>query len=415
MNTKQSSMPLYRSGVKDILGGTLILAVGFLLCLGLLMVASSSMEIAESRYGDAFFLFKKQLILLVPGLLAAFIIYHIPFSLWQRASGLLLLIGIILLSLVLVPGIGREVNGSQRWINLGLISFQPSELCKIFVVFYIADYLVRRQSKVRTDWVGFIIPLVIMGMMVFLLLLEPDFGSVVVLMFAVITMLFLAGVRLQQFIALISVSLILAVLAAAASPYRMKRLSAYANPWEDQFGSGYQLTQSLIAFGRGEWFGVGLGESIQKLFYLPEAHTDFLFAILAEEFGLFGSLLVIIAFSLVVVCGMEIGKRAEQHGKMYIAYVSYGLSVLIGVQAFVNMGVCSGLLPTKGLTLPFMSYGGTSLAISMLMFGFLLRANFELNNNLQKISLQKRIQKKVQSKSKSETLKPRLFTARLAS
>jgi len=411
MNTSQTKLPLYTSGVKDFYGASLILGVGFLLSLGLVMVASSSMEIADSRYGDPFFLLKKQLVLLIPGLLAATIIYHIPLSIWQQASGFLLLTGIILLFLVLIPGIGREVNGSQRWISLGFVSFQPSELCKIFVVLYIADYLVRRQNKVRNDWVGFLIPLAIMGMLVFLLLLEPYFGSVVVLMFAVMTMLFLAGVRLQQFIALISVSFILAVLAAAASPYRMKRLSAYANPWEDQFGSGYQLTQSLIAFGRGEWFGVGLGESIQKLFYLPEAHTDFLFAILAEEFGLFGSLIVIAAFSLVVVCGMQIGKRAEQRGKMYPAYVAYGLSVLIGVQAFINMGVCSGLLPTKGLTLPFMSYGGTSLAISIVMLGFLLRANFELNNNLQKINLQKR----AQNKSQISRARPRLFATGLAS
>lgn len=408
MNSTQMQLPLYKSGVKDNLGGSLLLGVGCLLCLGLVMVASSSMDIAESRYGDAFFLFKKQVVLMIPGLLAAVIVYHIPLSLWQKSSGILLLTGIVLLFLVLVPGIGREVNGSQRWINLGFVSFQPSELCKIFVVLYIADYLVRRQNKVRTDWVGFGIPLAIMGIMVFLLLLEPDFGSVVVLMFAVMTMLFLAGVRLQQFIALISVSLLLAALAAAASPYRMKRLSAYANPWEDQFGSGYQLTQSLIAFGRGEWFGVGLGESIQKLFYLPEAHTDFLFSILAEEFGLIGTLFVIATFSLVVVCGMEIGKRAEKRGKMFAAYVAYGLSILIGVQAFINMGVCSGLLPTKGLTLPFMSYGGTSLAISLVMIGFLLRANFELNNNLQKINLQKRVQKKQNVNTKSSFTHARL-------
>ena len=226
------------------------------------------------------------MLLLVPGIVAALIVYRIPLRIWQEFSGVLLLLGIALLFLVLIPGIGREVNGSQRWISLGFVGFQPSELCKIFVVLYIADYLVRRQSKVRTDWVGFAIPLAIMGILVFLLLMEPDFGSVVVLMCAVMTMLFLAGVKLQQFIALISVSLGLAVLAATMSPYRMARLTSYTNPWADQFGSGYQLTQSLIAFGRGEWLGVGLGESIQKLFYLPEAHTDFLYSILAEEFWL---------------------------------------------------------------------------------------------------------------------------------
>ncbi len=386
---------LYKSGFNDVYGMGLLLSSIFILVVGMIMVASSSMEIAESRHGDAFYLLKKQLILMLPGLLGAFIVYQIPLSLWQEFSGVLLVIGVTMLFLVLMPGVGVEVNGSQRWINLGFIRFQPSELCKIFVVLYIADYLVRRQSKVRSDWIGFLIPLAIMGILVFLLLMEPDFGAVVVLMCAVMVMLFLAGVKLQQFIALISVSLVLAVLAATTSEYRMRRLTAYTNPWEDQFGSGYQLTQSLIAFGRGEWFGTGLGESIQKLFYLPEAHTDFLFSILAEEFGLVGSLAVISAFSILVICGMQIGKRAEQAGKTYQAYVAYGLSVLIGVQAFINMGVCSGLLPTKGLTLPLMSYGGTSLAISLTMLGFLFRANFELNNNLQKISQQKRYRDKI--------------------
>ncbi len=382
---------LYNSGIIDAYGLGIVLSAGFLLGFGLLMVASSSMEIAQSRYGDAFFLLKKQSLLLLPGVLAAFIVYHIPLRIWQEFSTVLLCVGIALLIMVLIPGVGREVNGSQRWLNLGFASFQPSELCKIFVVLYVSAYLVRRQEAVRNEWKGFLIPIAIVGLLVMLLLMEPDFGAVVVLLCAVMVMLFLAGVKLQQFLLLITACLVFAGIAASTATYRMKRLTAFTNPWVDQFGDGYQLTQSLIAFGRGEWFGVGLGESVQKLFYLPEAHTDFLFAILAEEFGLLGSLLVISVFSFLVVCGMLIGKKAEQRARIFPAYLAYGLSMLIAVQAFINMGVCSGLLPTKGLTLPFMSYGGTSLAISIVMLGFLLRVNFESNNNFQKIEQKQRL------------------------
>ena len=386
--------PVYNSGLTTGYGLTVILAIIFLISLGLVMVASSSMGIAEDRMGDPFYFIKRQALLLIPGLVAAVIVYQIPLSFWQQASGPLMIFGFVLLILVLIPGIGKEVNGSRRWISLGILGFQPSELCKIFVMLYMAAYLVRRKEEVRNEWSGFMIPLGIMSLIVLLLLLEPDFGSVVVLMFAVITVLFLAGVKLQQFIMLMIATVLVAGIVAVSSTYRVKRLVSFTNPWADQFGSGYQLTQSLIAFGRGEWLGVGLGESIQKLFYLPEAHTDFLFSILAEEFGLLGSLVVIVTFSVLVYSGMQIGKLSEQRGKLYGAYLSYGLSILIGVQAFINVGVCSGLLPTKGLTLPFMSYGGTSLAISVVMIGFLLRVNFETNNNLQKIAQKKRILKK---------------------
>ena len=386
--------PVYKSGVTTGHGMTVIVAIVFLVSLGLVMVASSSMGIAEDRMGDPFYFIKRQTLLLIPGLVAAVIVYQIPLSFWQQMSGPLMILGFVLLILVLIPGIGKEVNGSRRWINLGILGFQPSELCKVFVMLYMAAYLVRRKEEVRNEWSGFMIPLGIMSLIVLLLLLEPDFGSVVVLMFAVIAVLFLAGVKLQQFIMLMTATVLVAGIVAVSSTYRVKRLVSFTNPWADPFGSGYQLTQSLIAFGRGEWFGVGLGESIQKLFYLPEAHTDFLYSILAEEFGLMGSLLVILTFSVLVYSGMEIGKQSEQRGKLYGAYLAYGLSILIGVQAFINMGVCSGLLPTKGLTLPFMSYGGTSLAISVVMIAFLLRVNFETNNNLQKIAQKKRLLKK---------------------
>ena len=249
----ETSLYMYRSAVNDFYGAALAMGIIFLVVFGLVMVASASMEIAQSLYGNPFYLLRKQLILLMPGLVAAYIVYKIPLSLWQEFSGVLLGAGIFLLCLVLVPGIGREVNGSQRWLNFGFFGFQPSELCKIFVVLYMAAYLVRRQEVVRSELKGFLIPLGIVGLMVFLLLLEPDFGSVVVLLFAVMSMLFLAGVKLQQFISMIVVCLAGAAIAASAATYRMKRLTAFTNPWADQFGVGYQLTQSLIAFGRGEW------------------------------------------------------------------------------------------------------------------------------------------------------------------
>lgn len=385
----------YKSGFSDGYGASFLLALLFLISLGLVMVASSSMEIAEARTDDAFYYLKRQLTLLLPGIAAAVVVYQIPLSFWKQFSGVFLLLGFLLLVLVLVPGVGRKVNGSMRWINLGPFGFQPSELCKLFVVIYMAGYQVRRTQEMRNEWSGFMIPLAIMCLLVVLLLLEPDFGSVVVMMTAVMAMLFLGGVKLKQFIVLIVVSVLSAGLIAVSQTYRMKRLASFTNPWEDQFGSGYQLTQSLIAIGRGEWFGVGLGESIQKLFYLPEAHTDFLFSILAEELGLIGAISVVLGFSILVFSGLEIGKKAEKNGQLYSAYLAYGLSVLIGVQAFINMGVCIGLLPTKGLTLPFMSYGGTSLAICLVMAAFLLRVNFESENNLKKIESSKAITQRI--------------------
>lgn len=355
----------------------LLLSAGTLFCIGLIMVASASMGVAEALYGNAFYFFIRHLIYLLMGLTAGLIASRLPMHFWEKYSGWLLFGAFIFLLLVLIPGIGKRVNGSMRWIGLGPITMQPSELAKLMVVVYLAAYLVRRQDEVRSRWAGFIKPMLLVGLAVGLLLLEPDFGASMVMMSAVLAMLFLAGTPLVQFAALISVVLVAGVFAVIFEPYRMKRLMAFTDPWADQFNSGYQLAQSLIAFGRGEWFGVGLGKSVQKLFYLPEAHTDFVFAVYAEEFGLVGVLFVITLFVLLVRAGLKIGQRAEAQGKHYSAYLAYGIAMLIAVQAMVNIGVNTGFFPTKGLTLPLVSYGGSSLIVVFVMLGILLRIDQE--------------------------------------
>ncbi len=355
----------------------LLLSAGALACLGLVMVASASMGVAETQYGDAFFFLKRHLFYLCLGLVAAAVVLRVPLDFWQRRSGLLLGVAFVLLVLVLVPGIGRRINGSMRWIGLGPLTFQPSEFAKLAVLAYISAYLVRRQDEVRSQLSGFLKPMLVVGMAVLLLLLEPDFGASMVIVASVLAMLFLAGTPLLQFIALISFVLVMGALALVMEPYRMKRLLSFTDPWANQFDSGYQLAQSLIAFGRGEWFGVGLGHSVQKLFYLPEAHTDFVFAVYAEEFGLAGVLLVLALFWMLVRSGLAIGRVAEAGGRYFAAYSAYGLSCLIGVQALVNLGVNMGLFPTKGLTLPLVSYGGTSLLVMFAMLALLLRIDSE--------------------------------------
>lgn len=355
----------------------LLLVAGVLAAIGLIMVASASMGVAARANGDAFYYFIRHLSYLTLAFVVASVAMRLPVSLWQRFSTTILLLAFALLLLVLVPGVGHRVNGSTRWLALAGFTLQPSEFAKFAVVTYMGAYLLRRQDEVRSSWSGFLKPMLVVGVAVFLLLLEPDFGASVVTVAAVVGLLFLAGTPLRQFIVLISTVAVMAVLAVVLEPYRMKRLLAFTDPWADQFNSGYQLAQSLIAFGRGEWFGVGLGHSVQKLFYLPEAHTDFVFAVYAEEFGLMGVLFVIFLFWFLVHTIIRIGQQAELCNKAYAAYLAYGFAFLIGVQALVNIGVNMGLVPTKGLTLPLVSYGGSSLLAVFLMLGVLLRIDAE--------------------------------------
>ena len=350
-----------------------------LLTIGFIMIASSSMQVADSWNDNPFYFVLRHGLYLVIALIAAFVVFNVPISWWERNGWLLLALSLLALIVVLVPGIGRTVNGSTRWIGAGPINIQPSEIAKVLLVAYVAGYLVRRLDEVRTSWWGFVKPIGVVMVASFLLLMEPDFGAVVVTLSAVVGVIFLSGVRVRHFLVLIFACLASVALLAVSQPYRLKRLTAYTDPWADQFNTGYQLTQALIAFGRGEWTGVGLGNSIQKLFYLPEAHTDFLFAIIGEEFGLLGTLTVIGLFAVFVARALLVARRAEQQGKLFGAYFAYGLALLVGCQTVINLGVNTGLLPTKGLTLPFISYGGSSLIMSCVILALLLRIDLETN------------------------------------
>ena len=353
-----------------------------LLGLGLVMIASASTEVAAVNVGSPLYYMLRHLIYLVVGLGAAAVVLLIPLETWQRLSGMALLAAFALLVLVLVPGIGREVNGSMRWIGFGAFNVQPSEIAKLFVVIYLAGYLVRRQAEVRESWAGFFKPFVVLLPMAGLLLLEPDFGATVVMMGAAAAMLFLGGVGLLRFGLLVALAVGALFVLVQTQEYRLQRLITFTDPWADQYGSGYQLTQALIAFGRGEWFGVGLGNSIQKQFYLPEAHTDFVFAVLAEELGMLGALVTVGLFAFVCVRALYIGLWAEKAKQFFAAYVAYGLAFLWIGQFLINIGVNVGLLPTKGLTLPFLSYGGSSLVICCVSLALLLRIEWERRTQL---------------------------------
>jgi cell division protein FtsW len=355
----------------------LIVAVVGLLIIGLMMVASSSVMISTKHYHEPFHFLVRQVCYLFVGAIAAVVVVRTDSSIWNKYSVHLLIFCLALLVLVLIPGIGRVVNGSRRWLSIGPIGVQVSELVKLTMVIYISGYLVRQNDKVYQTILGFLKPMAILAVVVMLLLLEPDFGASVVITSTVMAMLFLIGVRLRYYFALLSVVVMGLIFLAISSPYRMTRLTAFLNPWADQFNSGYQLTQSLIAFGRGGWSGVGLGESVQKMFYLPESHTDFLFAVLAEELGLVGIILVLILYSILIVRGFMIGYSAFRQERKFAAFTAYGLSFCLGLQAIINMGVNAGLLPTKGLTLPLLSYGGASLVVNCIAIAMLLRIDHE--------------------------------------
>lgn len=346
-------------------------SVLLLICIGLVMMGSASVSIADKQHGEPFYYIWKQLAYVAFALVLSQVVLHVPTRVWNTISPHLLIAGCVLLALVLL--IGREVNGSTRWINLGFINVQPSEFMKLFVVVFLAGYMLRRGEEVRTTVKGFLKPMLIIGLVGVLLLLEPDFGSGVVIAFTALGMMFLGGVRLWQFGVLFFVMMMGLVMLAYSSPERVERLTSFLNPWADPFDSGFQLTQALIAFGRGEWLGVGLGGSVQKLFYLPEAHTDFLFAVISEETGLLGGLLVIGLFCVITYRALRIGHNALSHDDRFAGYLAFGIGLLVGFQALVNIGVNMGVLPTKGLTLPLMSYGGSSMVATCVACAMLLR------------------------------------------
>ncbi|MEX1080572.1 MAG: putative lipid II flippase FtsW [Halofilum sp. (in: g-proteobacteria)] len=348
-----------------------------LLALGAVMVASASITVAARELGDPWHYLFRQLTFIGLGLGLAAVIVQIPLARWQQLALPLLLAGLALLALVLVPGFGRTVNGSTRWLELGVIGFQVSEAAKLAVLLYLADYSVRRRDQLVASWGGFLRPLVLVGIGAVLLLMEPDFGAAVVLVATAMAVLFLGGVPLSRFLLLALVATAGVIALALSSPYRVERISAFLDPWADPFDSGFQLTQSLIAVGSGGWTGVGLGGSVQKLFYLPEGHTDFLFAIFAEEMGLIGVLAVIALFVVLIGRAFGISARADRAGLGFGALLSVGIGVWLALQAFINAGVNMGLLPTKGLTLPLMSYGGSSTLVMCAAIGLLLRVERE--------------------------------------
>jgi cell division protein FtsW len=352
--------------------------VAALLLVGLVMVASASIGVSDKEMGAPFFYFQRQLMFVGLGLVAAMVAMTIPTAVWEKYSMVLLGVAIALLVLVLVPGIGHEVNGSRRWLRLGFMNFQVSELARVLLLTYVASYAVRRADELRGDFKGFVKPVLVLGGAAVLLLAEPDFGAATVLLATGIAVLFLAGARITHLLVPIVLGVAAMATLAITSPYRARRLTAFRNPWEDPFDSGFQLVQSLIAIGRGEWFGVGLGSSVQKLFYLPEAHTDFVFAVLAEEFGFVGVVIVLALFALLVGRALAISRDAARAGLQFQSYVAAAIGIWLGLQAFVNIGVNMGLLPTKGLTLPLLSYGGSSMLVTLAWLGLLLRVNHEV-------------------------------------
>lgn len=368
MSESQNSLPALNR---------LLLGSAFaLLCLGFIMVTSASMAIAESKTGgNTFYFIIRHGISIVIALCVAVTVYQVPMKVWERSSAALFFAALLMLIAVLI--FGDKINGSKRWLNLGVLNLQPSEIAKIFILIYLSSFIVRKQAEIRRQWMGIFKPIVILFVPAVLLLLEPDFGSLVVLSVAAFVMIFMGGVRISYF-------LLLMISGSAAfygilmtQSYRIQRMVAFLDPWGNQFGSAYQLIQSLIAYGRGSWLGQGYGNSVQKLFYLPEAHTDFLIAVLAEEFGLIGISLVILLFVVLILSVFFIARAAEKRQACFSAYLGYGLGAMIGIQSLFNMGVSMGLLPTKGLTLPLMSYGGSSLLATCVILAIVLRVHKE--------------------------------------
>ncbi len=361
-----------------------------LICIGLVMVASASIGIADQQTEDPFYYAKRQFLRIVLSLALLWFACRIPLRFWNRNGMLLMLGSIILLAFVLIPGIGHTVNGSTRWLNFGIFTFQVSEIAKLFLIIYLSGYLIRRGEEVQTNTMGFIKPMMILAVASGLLVLEPDFGAAAVLLMTGLGLIFLGGVRFGQFLLFMTGTLCIMGLLAVSSPYRLARITSFLDPWADPFNSGFQLTQSLIAIGSGGWFGTGLGGSIQKLFYLPEAHTDFMFAIFAEEFGFVGQFVLISLFALFAIRCFSIARFALQQQQAFAAYLAYGVGLLITLQAIINIGVNVGALPTKGLTLPFISYGGNSILSMSFAVGLVLRVYYECVNGPERITPRRR-------------------------
>jgi cell division protein FtsW len=368
-----------RQGPRGSFDIPLLVAALALAAIGVVMVTSSSIAVADGSHVGAFYFLKKHIGFLVGGCILAGVAMRTELKLIEKHSTLLLLLGVVGLLLVFVPGFGMRINGARRWINLFVTSFQPVEAMKLILVAYLSSYLVRHREGVEYELFGVVKPIGVAGFIVLLLLAQPDFGSAALVVATTVGMVWLAGARMRNLLLLGLPLVPLLIYAATAEDYRIKRLTSFLDPWKDPYNDGFQLTQALIAVGRGEWIGVGLGSSVQKLFYLPEAHTDFILAVLAEELGLAGIATVIGLYIVLVGRGLYIGLKGVELGQRFSGYVAYGISLMLGFQAMVSIGVNLGVLPTKGLTLPLISSGGSSVLMTCCMVGVLLRATFEIN------------------------------------
>lgn len=358
---------------------SVLLTISLVLLLGgLIILASASITVSDGAAGQPFFYVERQLVAAIIGGVAAFLCLFVPMHVWQSLGPLMALLGFALLTVVLLPGVGYTVNGSTRWLRVGVMNLQVSEPARLCLLIYVAGYLVRQNKTLREKFSGFLRPMLVLSVACGLLLAEPDFGAAIVLLATVLAMLFVAGARWRDFFLFFGVAVLTMAALALTSAYRVKRLTGFLDPWSDPYDSGFQLTQSLIAIGRGEWLGVGLGNGVQKLFYLPEAHTDFVFAVFAEEFGLLGSLLLIGLFFALLWRVFRLAIRASESERHFEAFLAMGIGTWFGLQAFINVGVNMGLLPTKGLTLPLISYGRSSLIVMMVAIGLLLRIHHEL-------------------------------------
>ncbi|HJN38317.1 MAG TPA: putative lipid II flippase FtsW [Gammaproteobacteria bacterium] len=344
---------------------------------GLIFLASISLIISQQQFNTPFLFIGKQFVAIVLGFFLMFVTSKIPLSFWYRYHQLILIVVIFLHAMLLVPGIGRHINGSTRWINLGFINFQISELAKIGMVLYMAGFCCRKNDEVRDKLFGFFKPILLLVLVAMICLMQPDFGAMVVIVLSSSVILFLAGARIRHFLLFIVMASSSMAVLAATSPYRVKRLTSFLDPWAHPFSEGYQLTQALIAFGKGGSFGVGLGNSLQKMFYLPEAHTDFLFAVMVEEGGLAIGMLVVGLFAWFAYCGFSTAYSMVKKSQWFSYYLSFGITFTLILQALINLGVNMGMLPTKGITLPFISYGGSSILVSLFAVGILYRCDIE--------------------------------------
>jgi cell division protein FtsW len=379
MSASTRTMPFPARLTNQVQLDPILLAIALtLLLVGLVILASASISIADNAAGDPFFYVSRQALAALIGGVAGFACLFIPMHFWRSTGPLMLLLCFMLLFVVLVPGVGHKVNGSTRWIRLGFINLQASELARLCLMIYLAGYLVRQNKTLRERFTGFLKPMIVLAIVSVLLLAEPDLGAAVVLVATAFAMMFVAGARLRDFFVFAGFASIGAAMLAVSQQYRLERLTGFMDPWADPFDTGFQLTQSLIAIGRGEWFGVGLGEGVQKLFYLPDAHTDFVFAVFAEEFGLLGSLVLIVLFVALLWRIFRLATRASDAERFFEAYLAVGIGTWLGLQAFINIGVNMGLLPTKGLTLPLISYGRSSMIVAMVSLGILLRVHHEI-------------------------------------